>query len=361
MVELDPDNALALVILGNLAPALGEPDKTDGYYAAAFEIEDRQGSSGLASSFARVVSGDFQRGWQNIRAEIRVGDQWFSPLEPAWHGELAPRRTVCIHSFGGLGDVALWARYIPLVAERVGHVVVAVDPGMDRVLASVAALSGVVREAESVPDALYVNTLRLPAVFGTTLETVPVAVPYLDAPATGPHLPPRSNRLRVGIVWSGNPRLWTDPDRSVPHFERLQPLMALPHVEWVSLQVGARADWAEELGIEHRPVLTDFGDTAFVLKQVDLVVSVDTAVANLALAMGIRTWVFPPTIPEFRWGKYGGTSPWYPAARLFWRTHSGDWDGVIQRVAAGLLVEPVPSRTRGEVVTSAARSLGCQE
>jgi hypothetical protein len=352
VLELDPGNVQALATLGYLAPVLGAAGDAAGWLRAAIAAEERAGRRRIDALGARLLVGDYAGGWGLLHPDSPhpVPAPWVVPREPVWRGEPLPDPTVCLHNFGGLGDTLLLARYVPLVAARAARVVVVAPPALDRVLRSVEGLGGVVRAVEEMGSSTrYLNALQLPAVFGTTMHTVPVRFPYLNAPEEGPRLPPPGAGLRAGLVWAGNPDDWTDADRSVPRPELLAPLLGVAGVEWVSLQVGPRAAWAAELGIAAPPELRDFGDTAHVLAQLDLLVTVDTSVANLALAMGVPTWVMPPTYPDFRWGAPGEPSPWYPAARLFRRAHTDEWQGVVGCVA-GALAAAVrdPSELRAE-------------
>jgi hypothetical protein len=349
VLELDATNVQALVTLGYIAPVLGKPEQARAFFDQAFALEQKHGTRRADTFEARLLCGDYEAGWGCMHPEssMRKPARWVKHTEPYWRGEIAEDRTVCVHSLGGLGDVLMFVRYVPLIAERVGRVVITAPACLDPVLTSVEGLSGVVRHWSEVGDALYINGLQLPSIFRTTLDTVPTSFPYVRGPCSGPELPPRS-QLRVGLVWAGNPRLWTDPDRSVPAPQLLTPLVSVPGVQWVSLQVGARQEWADTLSIPLRPVLGDFGDTAYVLDQLDLVITVDTAVANLALAMAVPTWVLPPTYLDYRWGNWNQPSPWYPAARLFRRAHTAEWEGVIGRVAEALHAEVAqhsPART----------------
>jgi hypothetical protein len=337
VLELDPENVQAMTMLGYTAPMVGEGERARSWFDRAFDAERRAGRRRLDSFEARLICGDYRGGWEVFHPDssYRKPERWVKPIEPYWRGEPDPAATVCLHSFGGIGDLFLLARFFPEIAGRVGTLLIACPEVAAPVIRSVPGVSALVRRPDEAPDgAMYLSGLQIPAVMETTLESVPCSFPYLrpdDASATT-----GSPRPRVGLAWAGNPALWTDPDRSVPDVELLRPLVAASGIEWVSLQVGPRAEWAAELGIPHRPALRDFGDTARELQRLDLVITVDTAVANLALAMGRPTWVLPPTFVDYRWGPGSGPSPWYPAARLFRRRSTDDWPRVIGDIVATL-------------------------
>jgi len=185
--------------------------------------------------------------------------------------------------------------------------------------------------------------MSLPLAFGTTVETIPASVPYLDAPAKRA----RSwrerladiGRPRVGLVWSGKPGHKNDHNRSIA-LSRLKPLLSVGGVGFVSLQQECRdSDLAvlDRLPIRRfDKLLTDFADTAAVIGELDLVITVDTAVAHLAGAMAKPLWLLVPHIQDWRWLRGRNDSPWYPTARLFRQPQIGDWDGAIATMAKEL-------------------------
>ena len=196
---------------------------------------------------------------------------------------------------------------------------------------------------ELPPFDLHCPLLSLPLLFATTPETIPGGVPYIAAPADriaawAPRLP--AGGVRVGLAWSGHPGNARDHERSIP-FARLAPLLSVPGIRFVSLQKDIRATDADDISRCNKVLdlgsgLRDFADTAAVIAQLDLVITVDTAVAHLAGAMGKPLWLLLPRVPDFRWGLDRATSPWYPGARLFRKGQVDTWDTVIAGVAAEL-------------------------
>jgi hypothetical protein len=194
----------------------------------------------------------------------------------------------------------------------------------------------------------YLSLLSLPRVFGTTRATIPATVPYIDVAtlrrrknATAlPHLAP-SARSRVGLVWAGSPTYTHDRQRSCA-LQDFAPVLQTPGIAWYSLQTGDRSRELAQLPLDMRvqdlaPCLYDFGDTALLLDQLDLVITVDTAVAHLVGALGKPVWVLLSAVPDWRWGIEGEQTPWYPTMRLFRQARAGDWAAVMQRVAQMLV------------------------
>ena len=340
VIQVAGDDVGALCMLGNLSYLLGRADEGRAAHVRALALEEASGKRHWPCATVRLVHGDYEQGWQYFEPDhpgsLPDRGRWAAPKDRVWRGEVAPDRTVCIYKNGGNGDIFLFARYLPMVAARAKRVVVTAPPGHERLLASVPGLSGVLSHPEEAgEDALYAQMWSLPGLLGTTADAIPNAVPYLCPPAEGPRLPPTS-ALRVGLAWAGHPNTPINNDRSVPSPAHLEPLFRVPGIDWVALQVGYRADDANGLPFAVRPTLADFGDTAVVLSQLDLLITVDTAIANLAGALGVPAWVMVPTYPEFRWGLEGEATNWYPGLRLFRRSHTREWEGVLARVAEAL-------------------------
>jgi hypothetical protein len=203
-------------------------------------------------------------------------------------------------------------------------------------MAQLPGVAGFVRDEGSFPaGALHTSLWSLPALTRLRLDTIPGAEGYFTPPDHGPELGVRKG-VRVGVVWAGNPNTTFDRDRSCPAVGFLSPLFEVPGIEWISLQVGPRAADASSLPIRPMPEVSDFADTAYVLSQLDLVITVDTALAHLAGALGVPTWIMVPSIPEYRWLLDREDSPWYRSVRLFRRRSGTDWPPMIARVKAHL-------------------------
>jgi len=349
-----PDLVPALIPYGFCPYALGFRDEGYAAHSRALSLPAGNPKNSLGQALLRITRGDWG-GWEQFEARWLVPSEYPHPEWSAldaqrWTGEEAPDRTLWLHPEGGLGDSIMFSRFIPMAAKRVGRVVFSAPRPLRRLLEPMDGLAALVDpkvEDPRRPEYLHAGIWSMPHHLGLSAETLPRVVPYLRPPADGPRLPERApgTRLRVGIVWSGNPNADHDCDRSIPRPELLAPLWEVPGVEWVSLQVGARSEWAAGFPVTVPPPLRDFADTAYLLPQLDLTVSVDTSTANLAGAMGLPVWVFIPTLPEFRWPlDHPGRTPWYPTARTFSRDRSADWPGVIARVAAALREERAAAR-----------------
>src|SRR6266702_1061306 len=307
-----------------------------------------------------LTIGDYRRGFTEY--EWRWRRTGMPPQQsrsrPLWLGQYSlGGKTILLHAEQGLGDTIQFARYVPLVAAHGAKVVLEVQPELKLLLSRLEGAAAVVARGEALPPFdVHCPLGSLPLALKTELQTVPAPTSYLSADEA--HLKKWSARLqqipspRVAIAWSGNPAHDNDRNRSLP-FGSLTPLFPPSNPpllagegrvgapSFISIQRDLRSEDAARLAAETRLThlggeLDDFSDTAAVLALCDLVISVDTAPAHLAGAMGRPVWVLVPFAPDWRWTLEGETTPWYPTARLFRQHSPGDWDAVIARVAAAL-------------------------
>jgi len=343
-VLIDPGFLRAQIAQGQLLYILGRPRDGEAAFETALSLPRPADPSDLElRSLVRVVRGEFTEGWSEVDESWAKARRQTLAQIGAWDGRVDPNLTVCLTVDGGFGDTLLFIRFARQVRERVGRVVASIEPALAPLLERVDGIDTLLRDASELDPSMRVAGLwTLPRKLGTTAETIPAHVPYLPVADDGPRLGP-SPRLRVGIAWYGGRDCAHDFDRSCHDVRRLAPIFDVPGIDWHILQPGEPAD-ALPLPPDRRdsvhplPRVRHFGDTAFVLRQLDLVITVDTAVANLSAAMGIPTWIMIPTIPEFRWPIGAERSPWYPSARLFRRTHTRDWDTAAADVARQLQI-----------------------
>jgi tetratricopeptide (TPR) repeat protein len=296
-----------------------------------------------------LLTGDFAKGWPAYewRRKLPI---WIERgfAQPEWSGEDIAGKRLLLHAEQGFGDTIQFARYAALAAMRGADVVLEVQPPLEPLLGGLFGVEVVAAGRDRLPPFdLHCPLLSLPHLFAATPTTIPGGVPYVVAPADriaawARRLP--ADGLRVGLAWSGHPDNIRDHERSIP-FARLAPLIGVPGIRFVGLQKDIRAADADDFRrcggvIDLRAELRDFADTAAVIAQLDLVITVDTAVAHLAGAMGKPLWVLLPRVPDFRWLLDRTTSPWYPRARLFRKSQADTWDSVIAGVATELAACP---------------------
>ena len=347
-VRLDPANAHVIDHRGNALRVLGRPhDALEDYKRAVLIAPDDPTVQGHLS-LCHLLLGQFEEGLPLY--ECRWNLPAIRPLpgrhrQPLWLGqESLHGKTILLQAEQGLGDMIQFCRYAPLVAALGATVWLTVPPAMRRLLTG---LDGVERlfVSDDVPPPYDFRCplMSLPLALGTRLDTIPAPARYIMAePAlvdAWTAAIPVTGRKRVGLVWSGNAAHSNDLRRSI-QLARLARAM-VPSADYFGLQTELReADRAvlEARGDIAMPVDTtrDFAETAALIETLDLVIAVDTSVAHLAGAMGKPVWILLPHDPDWRWMLGREDSPWYPSARLFRQPVPGDWDSVIDRVAAAL-------------------------
>jgi len=297
---------------------------------------------------ASLLLGDFENGWPEYEWRSAVPGltrTWEPTGHLKWDGSELNGRRIVVYAEQGRGDAIQFARYLPMVAARGGKVVVRCREDLVRLMCSVDGVEQVLPENGPLPESfdVYCSLMSLPFIFGTNLNTIPANIPYLraDVKLAGKRqtrLAAIGHEMKVGLVWSGGHSHQHDKLRSMT-LETLAPLAAVPGVAFVSLQKGEAASQAQMSSmslIDWTAELYDFADTAALIQNLDLVISVDTAVAHLAGAMGKPVWVLLPKIPDWRWLLDREDSPWYPTMRLFRQRQRGNWDEPVRSVAEAL-------------------------
>jgi tetratricopeptide (TPR) repeat protein len=352
-VALDPAQAVFYAHLAMMLKVEGRFDAAIAAYdqAVALAPDDRQ--IRVNRAVARLHAGRFAEVWQDEGWVLAGPACDLLPLErrlpPLSRQPQLEGRTVLVVQEEGLGDTLQFMRYLPLLAERGARVVAAVPPALTRLLRPFPGIAEVPDGDALVPEHDFHTSFNsLPRVFGTTLETIPDHVPYLAADpalteAWAKRLP-SGDMLRVGLCWAGQARPWLtgfvglDRRRSTT-LATLAPLAVVPGVRFVSLQKGPAAEQARSAGFDLLDLMdqvVDFADTAALVANLDLVISVDTSVVHLAGAMGKPVFLLDRYDNCWRWLSGRDDSPWYPSLRIFRQQQSGDWPPVIARVATAL-------------------------
>jgi len=349
-LELEPDFLQALT---NKALVLGQLHRSEeaiANYRRLRSLDPDNAEVNISLGHLHLLLGDFESGWAGHEARRKI-PSFSAPYpkfsEPIWLGkETIDGKTILVHVDEGFGDTIQFARYVPMLAERGARVILVVDGPAYPLLSNLAGVSQCFPfPAHTLPPFdFHCPMSSLPLAFATRLDTIPSGTSYLPAPAAsrvqawesrlGPH-----DRLRVGLVWSGNPNHRNDRNRSIP----LRTLSRILDADaaFVSLQKDPRPDDKAFL-VESTSILdltadlTDFTETAALLRCLDLVITVDTSVAHLAGALGCPTWILLPHHPDWRWLLGRDDSPWYPTVRLFRQPKPRDYDSVMDRVRAEL-------------------------
>jgi tetratricopeptide (TPR) repeat protein len=344
---LDP-RPYALAARGNALVKVHRFDEALTCFDQAIAFDESSADAHHSLSLCLLLLGELDRGWREFEwrwemKHMQIDRRTFT--KPQWSADHSLNdQTVLLCCEQGFGDTIQYARYASLLAERGARVILEVQRPLESLLQSVAGVAQVVARGEALPNFdFYCPLASLPFVFGASLPEIPAKTPYLHPPpeivAKWSSILGPKTRPRIGVVWSGNPYHTNDRNRSIP----LSDLIPAPvdDVEYISLQREVREiDWnmlCESSYIRHfGPSLSDYSETAGLICNLDLVISVDTSVAHLAGALGKPVWILLPFAPDYRWRLNSESSEWYPTARLFRQDESMAWRPVIARVSEAI-------------------------
>ncbi|MBF0159661.1 MAG: tetratricopeptide repeat protein [Magnetococcales bacterium] len=348
-IALRPDYADAWNNLANVSHLQGHFDAAIACYHQAIAHQADAVAAHFNLAIIQLLHGDFSTGWQGYAWRRQMENHrvtLYDPFEqPPWDGRPLQGQRILIITEQGFGDTIQFIRYLPLVAARGGRITLACQKRLHDLVALLAdpVIDQIIAQQPPWPEFdHYAPLLCLPRIFGTDLDSIPCPIPYLRVDPEvleqwQQRLPPRQpSSLRVALVWAGRPSHEQDRSRTLHHLELLAPLFTVSGVEWFSLQLGPQAALIDQLpGSIHdlSPHITSFIDTAAILQQVDLLITVDTSVLHLAGALGRPVWGLISYVPDWRWLLERQDSPWYPSLRLFRQQQPGDWLEVIGRVA----------------------------
>ena len=345
---LTPDDPALLNNLGTLLHSQERVDEEIALYRQLLTRDPSFVEGHWNLSLALLTKGEFFEGWQEYEWRFKKN----SPVlirdyhQPRWDGTPLNGKTILLHSEQGFGDTIQFARYAPLVTELGGKVVIECQAVvLKRLLCSLSDVDVVVSGDPLPRFDCHLPLLSLPLIFNTSLQSIPARIPYLspnhcDVETWRLRLGPAKG-LRIGLVWFGRQNLILNRKRSCP-LRNFEHILSMQHVEFYSLQVGEGREQLSESSctssiIDYSDKFVDFAETAAFIMNLDLVITVDTAVAHLAGALGISTWTLLPFGADWRWQQQRLDSPWYPTMRLFRQPTSGDWHSVMQEVQEALL------------------------
>jgi len=355
-IELEPDDATTHNNLGVACMGDGAFEQAAGCFRQSLSIKPDFAEAAFNAAILRLLRGDYKKGWpgyenRRLKSDWRHNYPFRYDRKPRWHGESFAGQTLFVHDEQGFGDAIQFVRYLDMARTLGGRVVFETRKPLLGLLAGVKGIDEITeRSPDGRPRAefdLWCPLMSLPGIFSTTERSIPATMPYLQAdPDKKKAWRKRiaGKGFRVGLVWSGNPTHFRGRNRSCIPADLL-PVLKVPGVRFYGLQKGAAAREAFELQKEGLITnlgddLQDFSETAAAIANLDLVISIDTAVAHLAGAMGKPVWVLLAHVPDWRWLLERSDSPWYPTARLFRQTARGDWETVALQVATALAEEP---------------------
>ncbi|MBN2314924.1 MAG: tetratricopeptide repeat protein [Sedimentisphaerales bacterium] len=348
-LSLKPDDAEAYNTMASVLMKKGYQNEAIENYRRALTLKPDYVEAHCNLGMILLLNGQFEEGWSEYRWRLQTHNntclQRYSI--PCWDGSPFVGQKLVVHYEQGFGDNIQFIRYLPMVKSRGGTVIcetlkplsglLRAFPGIDELI------DAPINDNSLLEMCLHVPLLELPRIFGTTLHTIPCNIPYLHAdPIKAKRWRERltGKNFKVGIVWAGQSTHTEDRSRSC-HLRDFLRLAKIPGVQLISLQKGVATREIEELA-QKGPItnlsdkLNDFSDTAAVIENLDLIISVDTAVLHLSGAMGKPAWALLSSSPDWRWLLARHDSPWYPTIRLFRQRRYGDWKEVFNRITEEL-------------------------
>ena len=351
-LKINPQNGDVYKNLGILLLAAGRNDEALRCFDERLRLVPECADAHWNRALLLLAAGNFCDGWREYEWRFRCDELRSAELDARhsskvlWDGSVLTDKVLLVYAEQGFGDTLQFCRYLPLVMERVGHLVFESPPELYRLLSdSFKDIKFIQRQAGALlPDLDYdvqVPLLTLPYLFNTIMTSIPSAVPYIHADLLlVEYWRERitQDAFNVGIVWAGNQNYKGDRERSLS-LTALGALGEVSGVRFYSLQKGSTALSAAPMPlIDLAPELESFATTAAVIANLDLVISVDTSVAHLAGAMGRPVWTLIYTPPDWRWLLDRDDSPWYPSMRLFRQSRIGEWGPVVERIAEALSI-----------------------
>jgi len=341
--RISPNNPDAHSGYGQVLISQGKLDEAAPSLQRALALDKDQLDAHLGTARMLLLKGDLVNGWREYEWRRKKSEAKIPKLPGTeWDGSPLAGKTLLIYTEQGFGDLLHFIRYVPIIARSGARIILAVPEPLAKLLSQVPGVAQMVTSLRPLPSYdFHVPLLTIPRLIGITLDRIPNQVPYLKAPPGGPVLPaPLGTRVKIGVAWAGSTKHTNDRNRSIS-VEDFMPLAAVHGVTLYSLQTGPRSG---DIGRLAHPALIrdlshhlkDFTDTAGVISQLDVVITVDTAVAHLAGAMGKAVWVLTPYAPDWRWLLKREDTPWYPTMRLLRQSEPNRWDDVVARAAGDI-------------------------
>ena len=347
-IALKPNYVDALCNYASSLQSLGRADQAMAHLQKALLSEPESPDLHWNLSLAALQNGDQSTGWAEYEWRWKMptfADFKRDFSQPVWRGEALIGRSLFVHTEQGFGDNIQFCRYVQMVSNKGGRVILECRPELKRLFGTLDGTETLVTLGEVLPEFdFHIPLMSLPNVFGTTIDTVPSNVPYLSVPEEIDPDPRifEANGFKVGLVWAGSPTRVDNQKRSLL-FSDLEPLFDVPGIDFFSLQVGAGKDELKKaktgLITDLTDNILDFADTASILSQLDLLISVDTSVLHLAGALAKPAWGAMSSPTGFLWMDDREDSPWYPSLRLFRQTKPGEWGPVILSICEALVLE----------------------
>ncbi len=360
-ITLNPDYANAHCNLGSALQEFSKIDEAINSYDRAISLNPDMAIAHKNKSITLLLTENFKEGWLEYEWRLRTKAHSLRDLhKPKWDGSPLNGKSILVHAEQGFGDTIQFVRYLPMVKAQGGHVIFECHKHLFRLLKDCAGIDKIIENTSNrVPTVqfdVHIPLLSLPGVFGTTMDSIPSDVPYITVD-TGLlkqwHMRFEHDAgFKIGIVWAGNPAFKNYHNRSCSLADFTE-LAEIPGLSFYSLQKGFASveinkppEDMKIINLENE--LDDFADTAALMKNLDLIISTDTATVHLAGAIGKPIWTLLHSAPDWRWFLNRSDSPWYPSMRLFRQSKLNNWAGVFEQVKKELLYTLNTERQRSE-------------
>jgi tetratricopeptide (TPR) repeat protein len=343
-LEIDPNAPAGYNNFGSVLQEEGRWDEACEQFRKAVSLDPNSATARWNLARVLLILGHIKEGWAEFDSRLQLPHLNLKRnfTEPQWDGSDPTGKTILLHAEGGHGDALNFIRLVPQIARRGAKLILECQPSLVPLLERMPELDRVIARGQPLPPFDWQIPLQsLPHVLGLTLENIPNQVPYLSAPPDRvekwKQRLAKETKVRVGLVWSGS--VYAGGDSRTRTIDVFAPLAEVPGFKFFSLQKGKDStqppppgmDWAD-----YTAELHDFADTAALVQNLDLVVTIDTSVAHLAGALAKLVWVLIPFQSDFRWLLDRTDTPWYPTMRLFRQTKVGDWDTPIHELVTAL-------------------------
>jgi Flp pilus assembly protein TadD len=338
-IRLKPDWADAQSNLATTYISQGDTNSAEKQFDSALALAPDHPQIHYNHGVLLLLKGDFLRGlpeyeWRWKCSEVHIPTRFSTP---PWRGDPLNGKMVMLHAEQGLGDTIQFARYVRLVQARGGKIVLCVQPEAVSLLKSIPGVQHVASHPNQLPQCdNHCYLMDLPQALGTTLGTIPNRVPYLhpDPALVQSWRDKLANQpgIKIGLAWAGRPTHANNANRSID-IAKFAPLAGVSNITFYSVQVGPGSEHVARTDlIDFTPQIKDLSDSAALLANLDLIITVDSAVAHLAGAIAKPVWIMLPFAPDWRWLLRRSDSPWYPTAKLFRQPKPGDWNSVIASI-----------------------------
>ncbi|ETR72867.1 MAG: TPR repeat-containing protein [Candidatus Magnetoglobus multicellularis str. Araruama] len=334
-LSLKPNSIDIFTNIGSCYGKKGELDTAIEWHQKSVDASPNYADGHYNMGISLLLDGHLKEGFQKYEWRLQRSDFPKPAYEqPLWDGSTFKNKTLLTYMEQGFGDAIQFVRYLPQVKARGGIVLLVCHPLVQRLFQTAQGVDKVIPENHPLPSFDYhISLMSLPAIFQTDIETIPSETPYLSIPLNNPDsldniIEKKGKQFNIGFVWAGNPSNKHDQDRSIP-LHMFSPIASIDGIQMFSLQKDQQAETSQMFDfVDLAPYITDFSDTAYAISKLDLIISVDTAVAHLAGATHCPVWILLPKVPDWRWLLNRDDSPWYPTARLFRQKDHDRWTDV---------------------------------